>query len=302
MTNRVLGLQRHRASRGDLGFRHQVLVNQHVTDGADLRVGVHLRVDGLLLRQVTGIRQVVHDLVQVHRNRLRHLESQTDTHSEQVARAEILHGVLARERFVGGLHRHRPPRTGALGMIREDREEDVRIQSSHIRIAGQIHDVVGEIRDAEVAVQAVKRRQEVLRHHVAALRAFQTRALVPRVHDEQDRQRQQHREPAAVQELRHRRDEEHQLDGEEHDGEHDRQHPLAVVPHVHRQQDRGGDHRDRQRKAVSRRNMLGIPEYAQHDERGRAQYPVDDGNVQLAAGARRIPHLKMGHPVEAGRL
>ena len=44
----VLGLQRQGTACGNLGFRHQGLVNQHVTDGADVRIGVDLGVNRLL--------------------------------------------------------------------------------------------------------------------------------------------------------------------------------------------------------------------------------------------------------------
>lgn len=47
----------------------------------------------------------------------------------------------------------------------------------------------------------MQHRQAILWAHVATLRALELRALVPRGHDGEDREREQHREPAAVQEL-----------------------------------------------------------------------------------------------------
>ena len=134
-------------------------------------------------------------------------------------------------------------------MVGEDREEDVRIETLQVRIAGQVDDVVREPVDAAIAVQLVQRGEEVLRHHVPTLRALQLGALVPRVHDHEDRQREQQREPAAVQELGHRGGEEQDLDRQEHDGEHNGAELVAAVPQVDAQQDRGGDHRDGQCQA-----------------------------------------------------
>ena len=105
-------------------------MNQHVADRSDVRIGIQLRVAGGLLGQIAGLRQIVHDLVDVCRNRLRHLEAQANTHAEQEVRAEILHRILARERVVGCFHRHRPPCAGALRMVRENREEDVGIDNT----------------------------------------------------------------------------------------------------------------------------------------------------------------------------
>jgi hypothetical protein len=86
-------------------------------------------------------------------------------------------------------------------MVGKNGEEDVGVQPLHFGIRRQIHDVVGIIRDAEVAVQLVERGQEVGGTHMAALRALDFGAVVPRDHDEQNHHGEQHREPAAVHEL-----------------------------------------------------------------------------------------------------
>ena len=124
MADCVLGLQRQGTACRNLGFRHQGLVNQHVTDGADVRIGVDLGVNRLLLGQFAGFGQVVHDLVDVRRDGLRNLESQTEAHAVDVVRAEVLHRVFTGERLVGGFHADCPPSTGALGVVGEDGEED----------------------------------------------------------------------------------------------------------------------------------------------------------------------------------
>ena len=240
--------------------------------------------------------------MQVGRDGLRDLEAEADAHTEQVVGTEALDRILTGERLVGGLDGHRPPCAGALGVVGEDREEDVRIETLQVRIAGQVDDVVREPVDAAIAVQLVQRGEEVLRHHVPTLRALQLGALVPRVHDHEDRQREQQREPAAVQELGHRGGEEQDLDRQEHDGEHNGAELVAAVPQVDAQQDRGGDHRDGQCQAVGRRDMFRIAEQQQHGQRGHAQHHVDDRNVQLAAGTGRVTDLQMRHPVEAGGL
>ena len=138
--------------------------------------------------------------------------------------------------------------------------------------------------------------------HMPALRAFQLRAFVPRVHNQQNRQCQQHGEPATVQELRHRSEEEQELDGQERHCEHDRADALAIVPNVDGQQNRRGDHRDGQCQAVCGGNMLRIAEHRQNQQGGDAQHGVDHRNVQLAAGTSRIAHLQVGHPVESRRF
>ena len=157
MADCVLGLQRQGTACRNLGFRHQGLVNQHVTDGADVRIGVDLGVNRLLLGQFAGFGQVVHDLVDVRRDGLRNLESQTEAHAVDVVRAEVLHRVFTGERLVGGFHADCPPSTGALGVVGEDGEEDVRVESLGFRVGGQVHDVVRKIRDAEITVQLVER-------------------------------------------------------------------------------------------------------------------------------------------------
>ena len=157
MADCVLGLQRQGTACGNLGFRHQGLVNQHVTDGADVRIGVDLGVNRLLLRQFAGFGQVVHDLVDVRRDGLRNLEAQTEAHAVDVVRAEVLHRVFTGERLVGGFHADCPPSTGTLGVVGEDGEEDVRVESLGFRVGGQVHDVVRKIRDAEITVQLIER-------------------------------------------------------------------------------------------------------------------------------------------------
>ena len=137
---------------------------------------------------------------------------------------------------------------------------------------------------------------------MTALRTFELGALIPRVHDEQNRGGQQHGEPTTVQEFGHRRDEEHSLNRQEQHGEHDGTDPLAGMPDVHAEQHGGGDHRNGQRQAVRGGDMLGILEDGEHGERGHAQHAVDHRNVQLAARTGRVTHLQMGHPVEAGGL
>ena len=144
-------------------------MDQHVLDGAHPWIGVELRILRLLLRQLARMLQIVHDLVDVCRNRLGHLESKLDLHTEQVIRTEILNRILACERLVGRLHRNRPPGACTLGMVRENREEDISVKTLHFTIRRQIHDIVREIRDTEVTVQLLERRQEILALHMAAL-------------------------------------------------------------------------------------------------------------------------------------
>ena len=188
----------------------------------------------------------------------------------------------------------------ALRVAREDREEDVGVDALHLGVGGQIHDVVGIVRNRVVVVQAMQHRQAILWAHVATLRALELRALVPRGHDGEDREREQHREPAAVQELGHRRDEEHEHDHGEHDREQHRRESAAHMPQVHGDENRRHDHRDRERQAIGGGDVLGIAEDEQHQQRGAAQHHVHGGNVQLAARTGRIAHLQVGHPVEAG--
>ena len=300
MANRVLHLQRQRTTLRNRGLRHQRLVDQHILDRAYSRIGVELRVLRLLLRQLARMLQIVHDLVDVCRNGLRDLESEPNLHAEQIIRTEILHRILAGERLIGRLHGHSPPCACTLGMVRENREEDVGVKPLHFAVGCQIHDIVCEIRDTEVPVQLFECRQEILALHMATLRTFDLRAVVPRDHDHQNHQGQQHREPAAVHELRHRGDEEHDLDGQEHDREHDCPDFMSVVPHVHGEQHSRGDHRDGQCEAVGGGDMLRIAEQEQHGERGDAQHAVDHRDIQLAACTGRVTHLQMRHPVEAG--
>ena len=302
MANRVLGLQRERTASGDLGLRHQRLVHQHVTNCANIRVGVHLGVDRLLLGQFSGLGQVMHDLVNIRRNGLRDLEPQAEPHTEDVVGAEILHRVFAGERLIGGLHTHCPPCAGALGVVGEDGEEDIRIESLGLRIGSQVDDVVRKVGDAEVSVQLVECGQEVLGPHVATLRTLQLGAFVPRVHDKQNRDGEQAGEPTTMQELGHGGDEEHDLDGQEQHGEHDGAHALAVIPEIHAEQHGGGDHGDGQRQAVCGGDVLRILEDGKHGQSGDAQHAVDHRNVQLAACTGRVTHLQMRHPVEAGGL
>ena len=114
----------------------------------------------------------------------------------------------------------------------------------------QIDDVVGEIRHGIVVMQLPQHRQAVGGLHVPALRTLQLRTLVPRIHDRQNCQREQHGEPTAAQELCHGSEEEHELDGQKQHGEYDGAEPSAGMPDVDGQQNRGGDHRDGQRQTV----------------------------------------------------
>ena len=107
-------------------------------------------------------------------------------------------------------------------MVRENREEDVGIDTLHFRIGRQIDDVVREIRNRIVLMKLLQNRHAIGGLHMPALRAFQLRAFVPRVHNQQNREGKQHREPTTMQELRHGSEEEHELDRKEQHGEYDR--------------------------------------------------------------------------------
>ena len=119
--------------------------------------------------------------------------------------------------------------------------------------------------------------REVQRYAVLPLKL---RPAVPHEHDEEQYQRHDDRDVAAVDELAEAGDEEHRLYRAEHDQHHQRKQLLRTdAPEVHRQQQRHRQHRHGYCKAVGRLHAAAGAEQQDDDYAAEHQHTVDGGDV-----------------------
>ena len=241
--------------------------------------------------------------MQICRNILPDLESQANSHAEKEVSTEILHRIFASKRLIRNLHGNNPPCASFFGTISKNRVENIRIQPPQLRIACQVNDIVGHFRNAFILMKHGHRRQEVFRLDMSALRSFDFCRMIPHIHNKQNQSRDNHRKPAAGNELRHRRDEEqHMQDSKEQPEKHSRYPAFSHKPEICDQQNHSANHGNAQRQTVGFGNLCGSLENQQNNACRNAQNEVNRRNIKLSASARRISNLQMRPPVQTGRL
>ena len=137
----------------------------------------------LLRRELAVLHEVLDDLVEVGVHALVDLEAKAQLDLEEEVSPVVLDHVLVREGLVGDLHVEEVVGLGALGLLVEDRVEDVSVKLVDGRVVGEEHEVVGKKR-VLLVVAEVEDLVEVLVHgQVHRLRALDGGAAAPDVHD-----------------------------------------------------------------------------------------------------------------------
>ena len=154
-----------------------------------------------LRRQLAGGSQVLNDLTQVGIDALVDLVAQVQMHAEHVVGAERLDRIGKGVRFVHGLDIHKPPGAGALGMLVQDRIDDIAVDVVGMGVLGQVHDVVAHALVTVVVAQALELRQVAAQRQKRKLALLDRRAVVPAHHDAHDEHGHKDGEVAAVEEL-----------------------------------------------------------------------------------------------------
>ena len=154
-----------------------------------------------LRRQLAGGSQVLNDLTQVGIDALVDLVAQVQMHAEHVVGAERLDRIGKGMRLVHGLDIHEPPGASALGMLVQDRVDDITVDVIGMGVLGQVHDVVAHKLVAIVVAQALKLRQVATQRQQRKLALLDRRAVVPAHHNAHDECSHEDGEVAAVEEL-----------------------------------------------------------------------------------------------------
>ena len=122
-------------------------------------------------------------------------------HAEHVVGAERLDRIGKGMRLVHGLDVHEPPGASALGMLVQDRVDDITVDVVGMGVLGQVHDVVAHALVTVVVAQALELRQIAAQRQQRKLALFDRRAVVPAHHNAHDECSHEDGEVAAVEEL-----------------------------------------------------------------------------------------------------
>ena len=122
-------------------------------------------------------------------------------HAEHVVGAERLDRIGKGMRLVHGLDVHEPPGASALGMLVQDRVDDITVDVIGMGVLGQVHDVVAQALVAIVIAQALELRQVAAQRQQRKLALLNSRTVVPAHHDAHDERGHEDGEVAAVEEL-----------------------------------------------------------------------------------------------------
>ena len=257
----------------------------------------------LLRGQLAGGGKILNDLAQVGIDALVDLIAQVQVHAEDVVGVERLDRIGKRVRLVHGLDVDEPPGAGALGMLVQNRVDDVAVDVVGMGILGQVHDVVAHALVTVVVAQTLELRQIAAQRQQRKLALLDRRAVVPAHHDAHDERGHEDGEVAAVEELGERTHKEEALKQKEESGEDPRcDLELALLVQVEEEQQRGAHHGERNGQAVSGFHMRGVLEQQHHDDAAHEHDVVDHGNVELALGLGRIEDLHVRHEVQTAGL
>ena len=256
-----------------------------------------------LRRQLAGGSQVLNNLTQVGIDALVDLVAQVQMHAEHVVGAERLDRIGKGVRFVHGLDIHKPPGAGALGMLVQDRIDDIAVDVVGMGVLGQVHDVVAHALVTVVVAQALELRQVAAQRQQRKLALLDRRAVVPAHHNAHDECSHKDGEIAAVEELGERAHEEEAFEQKEEGREDPRSNlELALLVQVEEEQQRGAHHSQRNGKAVGGFHMRRVLEQQHHDDAADKHDVVDHGDVELALGLGRVEDLHVRHEVQTAGL
>ena len=206
-------------------------------------------------------------------------------------------------RFVHGLDIHKPPGAGALGMLVQDRIDDIAVDVVGMGVLGQVHDVVAQALVAIVIAQALELRQVAAQRQQRKLALLDRRAVVPAHHNAHDEHGHQNGEIATVEELGKRAHKEEALEHEEERNEDIRGDLKAAINmQVEEEQQRRAHHGQGNRQAVGGLHVRRALEQQHHDDAAHKHDVVDHGNIELALGLGRIEDLHVRHEVQATGL
>ena len=256
-----------------------------------------------LRRQLAGGSQVLNNLTQVGIDALVDLVAQVQMHAEHVVGAERLDRIGKGMRFVHGLDVHEPPGAGALGMLVQNRVDDVAVDVVSMGVLGQIHDVVAQALVTVVVAQALELWQVAAQWQQRKLALLDRRAVVPAHHDAHDEHGHQNGEIATVEELGKRAHKEEALEHEEERNEDIRGDLKAAINmQVEEEQQRRAHHGQGDRQAVGGLHVRRALEQQHHDDAAHKHDVVDHGNIELALGLGRIEDLHVRHEVQTAGL
>ena len=224
-------------------------------------------------------------------------------HAEHVVGAERLDRIGKGVRFVHGLDVHKPPGVGTLGMLVQDRVDDIAVDVVGMGVLGQVHDVVAHALVTVVVAQALELRQVAAQRQQRKLALLDRRAVVPAHHNAHDECSHEDGEVAAVEKLGERAHEEEAFEQKEEGREDPRSNlELALLVQVEEEQHRGAHHSQRNGKAVGGFHMRRVLEQQHHDDAANEHDVVDHGNIELALGLGRVEDLHVRHKVQAAGL
>ncbi|VWM24119.1 Uncharacterised protein [Collinsella intestinalis] len=206
-------------------------------------------------------------------------------------------------RLIGDLDVQEPVGAGALGVLIEDRVQDVAVEHIGRLAVGEVDQVVAERFVVRVVAQAVELVDVLAHGEHRVLAALDAAAVVPADHDAHDERGHQDGEVAAMEELGEGGHEEEALkrDEEDDEGPGEDLH-LAHAVQVEEEQHGGADHRDGDGQAVGGLHVSGALEQQHDDNAADPHDVVDHGDVELALGLGGVEDLHVGHEVEAAGL
>ena len=137
----------------------------------------------------------------------------------------------------------------------------------------------------------------------AGVFVLQLRAAPPDHHHPQQQQREQGGDIAAVRELAERGDEEDRLDrAEDHEHEAGEYGLPAQLREVDREQQGRHQHGEGDGQAVGRLDTRAGAEVKHHQAAADPEDVIDDGDIELTLGVRRVTDLQVGQQVEQNGL
>ena len=256
-----------------------------------------------LRRQLAGGSQVLNDLTQIGIDALVNLIAQVQMHAEYVVGAERLDRVGKGMRLLHGLDIHEPPGTSALGVLIQNRVDDIAVDIVGVGVLGQVHDVVAHELVAIVVAQAFELRQIAAQRQQRKLTLLDRRTVVPAHHDAHDECSHEDGEVATVEELGERAHKEEALEQKEEGGK-DPRRDLEIALHVQIEEEQHcrAHHGQGNGQAVRGLHVRRVLEQQHHDDAAHEHDVVDHGDVELALGLGRIEDLHMRHEVQAAGL
>jgi len=154
-----------------------------------------------LCRQLAAGSQILNNLTQIGIDALVDLVAQIQMHAEHVVGAERLDRVGKGMRLLHGLDIHEPPGASALGVLIQNRVDDIAVDIVGVGVLGQVHDVVAHELVAIVVAQALELRQIAAQRQQRKLALLNSRTVVPAHHDAHDERGHEDGEIATVEEL-----------------------------------------------------------------------------------------------------